>query len=239
VRCPANAGCWRWREKGRSTSTRSRRSRSPGRQSSSECSRSGPSGGSAASWSTRSARASSCRRAATCRCSSARRRSATTFSTGSTSFRCRCRLSDRPEDILPLARHCLLESAREYGRPARRFSEDAEELLRRHPWPGNVRELFHVVQKAALTANSAVVSAADLPASGSFGSRDALLASAVEKRWTLQELSDAYIDETLRRSGGNRSLAAKRLGVSRKFLWERSRKKGTRSPDTTDETGKK
>jgi len=149
------------------------------------------------------------------------------------------RLSDRPEDILPLARHCLLESAREYGRPARRFSEDAEELLRRHPWPGNVRELFHVVQKAALTANSAVVSAADLPASGSFGSRDALLASAVEKRWTLQELSDAYIDETLRRSGGNRSLAAKRLGVSRKFLWERSRKKGTRSPDTTDETGKK
>jgi transcriptional regulator with PAS, ATPase and Fis domain len=150
------------------------------------------------------------------------------------------RLSDRPEDILPLARHFLVESAREYGRPARRFSDDAQELLRLHPWPGNVRELFHVVQKAALTANSAVVSAADLPASGSFGSRDALLASAVEKRWTLQELSDAYIDETLRRSGGNRSLAAKRLGVSRKFLWERSRKKGAaRAPDATDETGKK
>jgi DNA-binding NtrC family response regulator len=133
------------------------------------------------------------------------------------------RLSDRPEDILPLARQCLKESAREYGRPARRFSGDAEDLLSRHPWPGNVRELFHVVQKAALTAESAVVSAADLPASGSFGSPESLLAGAVERRWTLKKLSDAYIDETLRRSGGNRSLAAKRLGVSRKFLWERSR----------------
>ena len=134
------------------------------------------------------------------------------------------RLSDRPEDILPLARRCLKEYAREYGRPARRFSRDAEELLARHPWPGNVRELFHVVQKAALTADAPIVSAADLP-SGAFGSVESILGAAVERRWTLKELSDAYIEETLRRAGGNRSLAAKRLGVSRKFLWERAKKK--------------
>jgi len=47
----------------------------------------------------------------------------------------------------------------------------------------------------------------------------------VEKRWTLRQLSEAYIAETLRRAGGNRTLAAKRLGVSRKSLWERGRKK--------------
>ena len=41
----------------------------------------------------------------------------------------------------------------------------------------------------------------------------------------LEELSDVYIEETLRRAGGNRTLAAKRLGVSRKSLWERSKKK--------------
>ena len=150
------------------------------------------------------------------------------------------RLSDRPEDILPLARQFLKESAREYGRPARRFSGDAEQLLLRHPWPGNVRELFHVVQKATLTAESAVVSAGDLPASGAFGSPQSLLASAVERRWTLKDLSDAYVDETLRRSGGNRSLAAKRLGVSRKSLWERSRKRAAeRTPGTPREPGKK
>ena len=38
------------------------------------------------------------------------------------------------------------------------------------------------------------------------------MSAAVEQRWTLRELTDAYIDETLRRAGGNRSLAAKRLG---------------------------
>jgi transcriptional regulator with PAS, ATPase and Fis domain len=150
------------------------------------------------------------------------------------------RLSDRPEDILPLARQCLKESAQEYGRPARRFSRDAEELLSRHPWPGNVRELFHVVQKATLTAESAVVSAADLPASGAFGAPESLIASAVERRWTLKEVGDAYIEEILRRSGGNRSLAAKRLGVSRKFLWERSRKSAAVRPlDTPREPGEK
>ncbi len=140
------------------------------------------------------------------------------------------RLADRPEDVLPLARECLKLSAREYRRPARRFSGDAEELLARHPWPGNVRELFHVVQRAALTADSPIVTAVDLPF-GAFGSHESLLAAAVERRWTLKELSDAYIDEMLRRAGGNRSLAAKRLGVSRKFLWERSRNR----PEKPDE----
>ena len=134
------------------------------------------------------------------------------------------RLGDRPEDILPLARECLRRSSRDYNRPARRFSADAEELLVRHPWPGNVRELIHVVGKAALTADSTTISAADLPF-GALGSPESLIASAIERRWTLKELSDAYIEETLRRAGGNRSLAAKRLGVSRKFLWERSKKK--------------
>jgi transcriptional regulator with PAS, ATPase and Fis domain len=134
------------------------------------------------------------------------------------------RLGDRPEDILPLARECLRRSSRDYNRPARRFSADAEELLVRHPWPGNVRELIHVVEKAALTADSTTISAADLPF-GSLGSPESLIATAIERRWTLKELSDAYIEETLRRAGGNRSLAAKRLGVSRKFLWERSKKK--------------
>jgi transcriptional regulator with PAS, ATPase and Fis domain len=134
------------------------------------------------------------------------------------------RLADRPEDVLPLARESLRRSSRAYGRPARRFSAEAEELLVRHPWPGNVRELVHLVEKAVLTADSTTISAADLPF-GALGSPDSLLATAVERRWTLKEISDAYIEETLRRAGGNRSLAAKRLGVSRKFLWERAKKK--------------
>ncbi len=134
------------------------------------------------------------------------------------------RLIERSEDILPLARGFLKRSARAFRRPARRFAPDAEKALLRHSWPGNIRELLHVVERAVLTSSQAVVPPEDLPA-GAFGAPRAILEAAVEKRWTLRELSDAYIEETLRRAGGNRTLAAKRLGVSRKALWERGRRK--------------
>jgi DNA-binding NtrC family response regulator len=133
------------------------------------------------------------------------------------------RLRDRREDILPLAREFLKRAAAAYARPARRFTKEAEATLARHPWPGNVRELTHIVEKAVLTAEGEEIGPKDLPF-GSLGAPQSLLASAVEDRWTLKELTDAYIAETLRRAGGNRSLAAKRLGVSRKFLWERGKK---------------
>ena len=133
------------------------------------------------------------------------------------------RLAERREDVLPLAREFARRAGRAYERPARTFTKEAEQTLLRHPWPGNVRELLHVVEKAVLTADTAEIGPGDLPA-GSLGAPESLLASAVENRWTLRELTDAYIEETVRRAGGNRSLAAKRLGVSRKFLWERSKK---------------
>jgi two-component system, NtrC family, response regulator HydG len=134
------------------------------------------------------------------------------------------RLSHRRDDILPLARTFLRRAARAYQRPARRFTSDAEQALRRHAWPGNVRELLHVVERAVLVAGGREVGEEDLPA-GAFGSAEALLETAVEERWTLKRLTDAYIEETLRRAGGNRTLAAKRLGVSRKSLWERDKRR--------------
>jgi len=136
------------------------------------------------------------------------------------------RLAERREDILPLARAFLRRSARASGRPARRFSSGAEAALLRHAWPGNVRELLHVVERAVLVGQDPEISERDLPM-GSFGSPEALLDVAVEKRWTLKQLTDAYIEETLRRAGGNRTLAAKRLGVSRKSLWERGKRRKT------------
>jgi two-component system response regulator HydG len=87
-----------------------------------------------------------------------------------------------------------------------------------------VRELLHVVERAALSAPAVAVALEDLP-TGSFGSAETILVAAIEKRWTLAELTQTYIEETLRRAGGNRTLAAKRLGVSRKSLWEREKKK--------------
>src|SRR6516225_3512632 len=106
------------------------------------------------------------------------------------------RLRDRPEDILPLAREFLRRAARSYSRPARRFTKEAETTLARHPWPGNVRELAHVVERTVLGAETAEIAASDLPA-GALGSPESLMQSAVENRWTLKELTDAYIAETI------------------------------------------
>lgn len=135
------------------------------------------------------------------------------------------RLAERPEDILLLARSFVKQAARAWNRPARSLSKGAEEALTRHTWPGNVRELLHIVERAVLTADGPVVEAGDLPA-GALGAPEALLETAVEQRWTLEKLTDVFIEETMRRAGGNRTLAARRLGVSRKSLWERSKRKG-------------
>jgi two-component system response regulator HydG len=139
-------------------------------------------------------------------------------------------LSRRAEDILPLARGFLKRAARAYDRPARRFAREAEQALLRHSWPGNIRELLHVVERAVLLAPQPIITTEDLPM-GSFGSPEAILAAAVEQRWTLAQLTEIYIEETLRRAGGNRTLAARRLGVSRKSLWERERRKGKVKPE--------
>lgn len=133
------------------------------------------------------------------------------------------RLVERPEDVLPLSRAFVKQAARAWSRPARSLSKAAEALLTRHRWPGNVRELLHVVEKAVLTAEGPVVLAEDLP-SGALGAPEALLEAAIDERWSLEKLTNVFIEETLRRAGGNRTLAAKRLGVSRKSLWERSKR---------------
>ena len=66
-------------------------------------------------------------------------------------------LRERPEDLPLLAQHFLERAAREGGQAPKRLSEDALQLLLRHPWPGNVRELENVLSSAAIFAEGAVV----------------------------------------------------------------------------------
>ncbi len=61
-------------------------------------------------------------------------------------------LRDRPEDIVPLARHFLLRHAERFGRASAQMTEDAIEKLLGHDWPGNIRELENVIQRALLLA---------------------------------------------------------------------------------------
>lgn len=69
-------------------------------------------------------------------------------------------LAQRPEDIVPLAKHFLAATAARYRKDVRAFAPEALELLIGAPWPGNVRQLANVVEQAVALATSTIVPAA-------------------------------------------------------------------------------
>ncbi|HEX3558435.1 MAG TPA: sigma-54 dependent transcriptional regulator [Pyrinomonadaceae bacterium] len=128
-------------------------------------------------------------------------------------------LRERREDVEPLAESFLADYAAKHGRAARRFSPEALAALAAYDFPGNVRELANVVERAVIVAEGpGVVGLKDLPESV----RTAAGASARRmRRPTLAELESEYIGEVLEAVRGNKSEAARVLGISRKNLYER------------------
>lgn len=108
---------------------------------------------------------------------------------------------------------------------ARRLSPAALARLRAHDWPGNVRELRHVLEAACLQAEGPVIDVAHLPPALGEGGRAAIREAARDGR-TLAAVEAAYIDEVLRRVRGNKSAAARILGIHRKTLHEKLRRGG-------------
>ncbi len=142
-------------------------------------------------------------------------------------------LRQRPEDIVPLARHFLVEHGGRSGRPGLRLSSAAEAVLMEHAWPGNVRELENVMQRAVILAAADVVEADALHLSpGVFASGalrqsvtlevpvDAVIAVSADgqKSENMRDLEREHILETLSLVGGSRKLAGERLGMSERTL---------------------
>ncbi|HHH30255.1 MAG TPA: FHA domain-containing protein [Polyangiaceae bacterium] len=124
-------------------------------------------------------------------------------------------LRDRPDDILPLARHVLGT----LGLRAQ-ISDDAARLLRAHAWPGNVRELRNAVARAA-TLGGDLLRASDFVMLQRTAARaDGPLASVVgnAERDAISDALDAC--------GGNQTRAARRLGITRRALIYRMEKHG-------------
>lgn len=133
-------------------------------------------------------------------------------------------LRERPGGVSPLAKVFLKTFARKHGRPASRLAAEDAALLTNYEWPGNVGELSHVLERAVIVADGVEVTAEDLPAPLR---ASAASAASGRRRPTLAEVEAGYIAETLRAAGGNKSGAARPLGISRKSLYERpARKEG-------------
>ncbi|HET9454144.1 MAG TPA: sigma 54-interacting transcriptional regulator [Gemmatimonadaceae bacterium] len=130
-------------------------------------------------------------------------------------------LRDRQEDIPLIARQCLAESITEHGR-VKVLSSGALESLVSHRWPGNVRELRNVIERAAiLSGDERVIRPEHLliqrrtaPADADAGG-DIRIPRAGK---TLRAVEREAIEIALRITGGNRSAAARMLGISRPRL---------------------
>jgi transcriptional regulator with PAS, ATPase and Fis domain len=126
-------------------------------------------------------------------------------------------LRERTLDVTFLAEHFLRKFAEQFGKHGLRFSQDAMQKLRAHSWPGNVRELQNIIQRSVLLANGEVITANDVPLVQAEPTNEAWIKSLpIGKQ--LRDVETQFILETLKTHAGNRTHAAKTLGISLRTL---------------------
>jgi two-component system response regulator AtoC len=143
-------------------------------------------------------------------------------------------LRERPEDIPPLVEAFLRKHGD--GHP-RRLSPTAMDRILAQPWKGNARELENAIERALALSDSEEIGPEELPLGASEGSAaasssDVLVRSAAQRKMTLRELENLYIDEILSLTGGNKVQAARILGIDRKTLYRRAEREAARAGRT-------
>lgn len=137
-------------------------------------------------------------------------------------------LRERAEDIPYLTAAFVRRFAKEFDRPITGLTAAAEERLTQWPWPGNVRELRNVIERACLLCEGHLLTEADL--ARSLTERPVAAAPAIVDDDPGSPPPDRdRVQAALDASGGNKSLAARRLGVSRRALYRLIDKYGTES----------
>jgi DNA-binding NtrC family response regulator len=135
-------------------------------------------------------------------------------------------LRERPDDVATLAAHFMVRVAAEFGMPAIELGSEELDWLRTRNWPGNVRELKNLVERAVLMG--------ELPRAPMAAAPHAELRTepAYPLDWTLEQVKQAHILRVLGAHDGNKSAAARQLGLSRKTL---ERRLGTTADDFNGE----
>jgi DNA-binding NtrC family response regulator len=125
-------------------------------------------------------------------------------------------LRERGEDLLLLIHHFTARFAEELGKPVPQFSDQALQVLRNYHWPGNVRELENVIQRLIVMTDGGLIEVPDLPSLMRFSALQ-----EVGFHRTLAEVEEEYIRNVLASVNGNKTRAAKVLGIDRKTLREK------------------
>lgn len=122
-------------------------------------------------------------------------------------------LRERGDDILLLANHFLRKFAGELDKPIPKFSDRILQVLKNYGWPGNVRELENLIQRLVVMTDGDIIDTPDLPSFLRFS-----VSSEQNIDRTLEEVEIEHIINVLENVNGNKTRAAKILGISRKTL---------------------
>jgi two-component system response regulator HydG len=128
-------------------------------------------------------------------------------------------LRERVGDILLLVQNFSVKFAKELGKPVPHFSENALQVLKDYDWPGNVRELENIIQRLVVMTEGDVIDVPDLPSLMRFSAL-----RGVSPHRTLAEAEAEHILCVLSSTDGNKTQAAKILGITRKTLREKLNK---------------
>ncbi|MBZ5525350.1 MAG: sigma-54 dependent transcriptional regulator [Acidobacteriia bacterium] len=143
-------------------------------------------------------------------------------------------LRERKEDIPDLARYFLDRFTRDNGKRVESITPAAINKLMDYHWPGNVRQLENTIERAVALATGKIIDAGDLYLDTG-GLKQAANAPAplLPEGMTLEQWEDEIIQEALRRAHGNKSQAARMLGLSRNALRYRLSKLGVPEDDAS------
>jgi two-component system response regulator AtoC len=134
-------------------------------------------------------------------------------------------LRERGDDVLMLARHFIKEFARKFQKAFTDVSPEVADRLRTYRWPGNVRELRNLIERVVLLEEGDELEAEHLPSElQDFGPRRGAGDLSHAPLPTLAQMEAEHINEVLRLTAGNKSQAARVLGISRQGLIEKIRR---------------
>jgi len=135
-------------------------------------------------------------------------------------------LRRRREDIPLLAQHFLTVMADRNNKVIKGFTPRAMDLLIKNDWPGNVRQLMNAVERAVVLTRQEFVDAADLYLVPGAPAGPAEPAAETHTGQPLEQVERVTVLSTLEACGGNKSLTARRLGITRRTLHQKLKKYG-------------
>ncbi|MEJ6679357.1 MAG: sigma-54 dependent transcriptional regulator [OM182 bacterium] len=139
-------------------------------------------------------------------------------------------LRDRGNDILELADAILIRTCKRLKTPVLSFADSASQAIAKYPWPGNVRELENAIERAVVLAEDAVIGEellaieTEKPRLTEIVAEAPIAASAAVEELSLEDYFQRFVVE--HEDMMNETQLAKKLGISRKCLWERRQRFG-------------